>query len=292
MIKSLRYTLEGIGLSLLFYFFKILPPEKASNIGGYLGRTIGPKLAASRKAYKHLKMALPDKSKEEQDKIIRGMWENLGRVIAEYPHLEKISRDFATIKGREILDDLMKKQQPIIFIGAHMSNWEVNCMAAYTQLASPIDLTYRAPNNPWTAKLLEKARTLNGKLKAYQKSQESGIHIMRAMKQNRMIGILIDQKYNEGLKAGFFGHPAMTNPIFVKLCQRFKCPLVPVRNTRKNGCRFELEICEPIPVFDDMGNPRDILDVIEDSHRLLESWISENPDQWMWLHRRWKSQKG
>ena len=176
------------------------------------------------------------------------------------------------------------------FIGAHMANWEVNCMAAYTQLNNPIDLTYRAPNNPWTASLLEKARTLNGRLKAYQKSQESGIHIMRAMKNNRMIGILIDQKYNEGVEAMFFGHPAMTNPVFVKLCQRFKCPLVPVRNTRKNGCHFELEVCEPIPVLDNRGNPRNIKDVIEDSHRLLESWISEAPEQWLWLHRRWKEE--
>ena len=289
MIKSLRYTLEGLGLTLLFYFFKILPSQTASNIGGWLGKTIGPKLAASRKAYHHLSMAMPNKSKEEQDNIIRGMWENLERVIAEYPHLEAISREYTTIQGKDNFEDLLTKKQPVIFIGAHMANWEVNCMAAYTQLGNPIDLTYRAPNNPWTARLLEKARTLGGKLKAYQKSQESGIHIMRAMKENHMIGILIDQKYNEGVEANFFGAPAMTNPIFVKLCQRFKCPLVPVRNTRQDGCRFELEVCDPIPVFDEKGNPREIKAVIEDAHRLLESWITENPQQWMWLHRRWKS---
>ncbi|MDH5721874.1 MAG: lipid A biosynthesis acyltransferase [Alphaproteobacteria bacterium] len=289
MIKSLRYTLEGFGLSLLFYFFKILPPQTASNIGGWLGGTIGPKLAASRKAYHHLSMALPDTTKEEQKKIIRGMWENLGRVIAEYPHLETISREYTTIEGAEIFENLLTRKQPAIFIGPHMANWEVNCMAAYTQLNNPIDITYRAPNNPWTARLLEKARTLNGKLKAYQKSQESGIHIMRAMKENHMIGILIDQKYNEGLEAEFFGMPAMTNPIFVKLCQRFKCPLVPVRNIRQDGCHVKLKIYDPIPVFDEKGNPREIIDVIEDAHRLLESWITENPEQWMWLHRRWKS---
>lgn len=290
MIKSLRYGLEGIALTILFYIFKILPPESASNLGGWLGSTIGPRLAASRKARKHIKLALPQKTKDEQDQIIHGVWENLGRVIAEYPHLETISRDFTTIKGLDILDQLQTKKQPIIFIGAHIANWEVNGAASYTQRNNPIDLTYRAPNNPWTAQLLERSRTLGGKLKAYQKSQESGIHIMRAMKQNHMIGILIDQKYNEGVEASFFGQPAMTNPIFVKLCQRFKCPLVPVRTTRLRGCNFELEICDPIEVFDEQGQPRSLEDVIEEAHHLLESWISENPEQWIWLHRRWKTQ--
>lgn len=288
-MKKFRYLLEAMLLHMLFVLFSCLSAKKASDLGGFLGRSIGPHLSVNRKARRHIKNALPQKSFEEQELIIRGMWDNLGRVIAEYPHLKEISNKHTQIIGADYVQEYLKTKRPIVFIGAHLANWEINCAATYTQLGHSIDLTYRAPNNPWIDKLLEKCRTLSGRLKAFPKSRDSARLIMQSLKEKRSLGILIDQKFNEGVDVRFFDQSAMTNPIFVRLCQKYNCPLVPVRNERVNGCEFKLTVYKPIPVFNEDGSPREIEDVIKDAHNLLESWIIERPEQWIWLHRRWKS---
>ncbi len=287
-MKHIRYFFEAILLHSLFIFFKILPPKAASNIGGWIGRNIGYQLAATRKARRHLLMAMPDISQEEQDKIMRKMWDNLGRIIAEYPHLQRIGKDFTTIENKELLSSYINDDRPVIFIGGHIGNWEINSAATLMQLNHAVNLTYRAPNNPWTDRLLEKARTIKGRLKAFPKSRKSGRLLINTLKNNDSLGILIDQKYNEGIEVDFFNAPAMTNPVFVQLAQKYNALLVPIRCVRENGCNFKLITYPAIDLFDDSGVARDIKTVIKDAHEMLEGWIKENPAQWLWLHKRWK----
>lgn len=287
-LKTVRYALEAVFLYVLFFFFSIFPPETASNIGGWIGRTIGPKLAASRKARANIQLAFPDADRDTQNRIIAGMWDNLGRVIAEYPHLERISHDYTAIEGREILEHITQNNLPAVIFGAHISNWEVSGIAGVTRLNFPIELTYREPNNPWTAKLLHKSRTLDGCIKAHPKSRESGRQILQTLKEGRALGILIDQKYNEGIEVAFFDAPAMTNPIFVRVCQKYRCPLVPMRTIREQNCRFTVKFYPPLALFDEHENPLPVEDVIKQAHDILEGWIREKPEQWLWLHRRWK----
>ena len=287
-MKKIRYLFEAFFLKLLFILFKIMSPERASSIGGWIGRSIGPKLAASRKARNNLSQALQDLSEDQKNKIIAEMWENLGRVIAEYPHLEKLSQNNVIVKGEEHVQSITETEENAIFFSAHLANWEINCPAFFLRYNKDIDLTYRAPNNPWVDKMLIKARSLGGRLKGYPKSAESGRAIMQALRNKRCLGILIDQKYNEGMNIPFFGHAAMTNPVFVQLCQKYKCALIPIRNKRINGAHFELTAYPPLKTFEDDGEKRPIEDVIQDAHKLLESWIKEEPGQWLWLHRRWK----
>ena len=290
-MKKIRYFFEALFLYLVFAIFKCLPAKTASDIGGWIGRMIGPKLAASRKARKHILMALPEVDNERAGEIVRGMWENLGRVIAEYPHLETISRDHTSFENeKQILTLLEKKNQPVIFIGAHLSNWEINPIALLTHYNRSVDVTYRAPNNPWVAQLLDHARTLGNRVNAYPKSIASGRKIMQALKDGHALGILIDQKYNEGVDVPFFDMPAMTNPVSVLLCQRYHCPLVPVKNIRgKDGCSFRIITYPPLDLFDADGAPRPVEDVLKEAHVLLETWIKEYPEQWLWLHHRWKN---
>lgn len=287
-MKTVRYIFEAIIATILYGLFKILPPPMASNIGGWLGQTIGPHLAANRKAHKHLKIAFPDISEQEKTKIIKKMWDNFGRIFAEYPHLKTLSRDYTQIENYEILEPYIKANKPVIFIGAHLGNWEINCPATLTQLDHPMTLTYRAPNNPWIDKLLTKARNIDGRLKALPKSRASGKHIMQTMKENGFLGILIDQKYNEGIESTFFKHPTMTNPIFAQLAQKYECPVIPVRCERIEGCQFKLTIHPSIETHKN-EEKRPIEEIINDAHTLLENWITEKPEQWIWLHRRWKS---
>lgn len=290
-MKQIRYFLEAILLHLLFFIFGVLPVRTASNIGGWIGRAIGPRLATSRKALRNIETALPDLSSEQHHQAIKEMWDNLGRVIAEYPHLGTIVQEHTKTEGQEILHALFESDQGAIFFGAHLANWEVNCPSFLKQFDKPIDITYRAPNNPWSDKLLMKARTLGGQMKAYAKSRQGGKSLIEAVKNRHYIGMLIDQKYNEGLAVPFFGRPAMTNPVFVQLCQKYNAALIPVRNERLDGPNFKLTVYEPLALFDEQGEALPIETVIAKAHEHLEHWIKEAPGQWLWLHRRWDSAK-
>jgi KDO2-lipid IV(A) lauroyltransferase len=173
-----------------------------------------------------------------------------------------------------------------MMISGHCANWEAGGVGMLFILGKHVDLTYRAPNNPWADRMLMKARTLNGRLRAHSKSREGGQEIIRAMREGRYIGMLIDQKYNEGVAVPFFGRPAMTNPAFVQLARKFDYPLVPWQIERLKGTRFRITIHEPLIAADKRTE-----DVIAQAHSLLEDWIRKNPGQWLWLHRRWDSGK-
>lgn len=282
-MKQVRYLLEAIGVYIAFFIFSILSIQTASSLGGYIARNIGPRLAASRKALKHLKHALPHKSEQEYNIILKDMWDNLGRVFAEYPHLKNIGKNHVEIEGEENLNQITS-EQPAVFISAHICNWEVGAASLYIQKNILLDLIYRAPNNPYVHKILDQCRTLNGQIKTIPKSRIGMKEVMDCMKENRNIGILVDQKYNEGIPIPFFGYTAMTSPAFVQLAQKFDCPLILILGHRLQGTHFVMKIHPPI-----VTKNRNTEDVIQEVHSILEKWIETYPGQWLWLHRRWNA---
>ncbi len=293
MMKALRYIFEAIGVFLLYGVFKILPLDTASALGGILGRFIGMRMATTRKAKRRLQEAIPNLSEAEYTQILAGMWENLGRVVAEYPHLKQIGAERTVIQGQAILEDSVLAGKPAIIFGVHAANWEICAPTLLAQTGVDLHITYRAPNNPWVDKLLMRARTLRGRITAYPKSRESGRLIMGALKNNTPIGILIDQKYNEGVAVPFMGKVAMTNPAFVQLAQRFKCPIIPARNVRLPGkaVRFALTFYAPLGQEDEDAQPLPLENVVESAHLMIEEWIKDDPSCWLWLHDRWGSEQ-
>jgi KDO2-lipid IV(A) lauroyltransferase len=276
-MKKIRYACEAALVAVMLWFFKCLSPKRASNLGGMIARSIGPLLAVNRRAKKHLKLALPGKSEEEYADIIRGMWDNLGRVFAEYPHLEQIASTCVEFAGMEHFT----KKSPAILIAGHIANWEIAATSFYAR-GVPIDLIYRAPNNPAVDRMLKNYRSLQGKIHTYPKSKTGMRQVISALGQGHNLGILIDQKYNPGIPAEFFGQTAMTSPVFVQLAQKYNRPVYPVRVERLQGCNFRVTCFPPL----DTGQATET--AITEAHSLLEGWISERPDQWIWLHRRWK----
>lgn len=280
-MKQVRYFLEAIAVYILFALFRTLPTELASDMGGWLARTIGPKLAASRKALTNLRAALPARTDADHRSILAGMWDNLGRTFAEYPHLQKIAAKRTEIIGAEILTAL-PPGSPFILFSAHMGNWEVGSTSFYTQLDIATHPVYRAPNNPWIRSLLNRCRSLNNALSPIPKSRSGARRMIEALQNGEALGILIDQKYNTGLAVPFFGREAMTSPAFVQMAQKFQCPLIPVRGERLPGARFRITVFPPLEIKE-----RRLEEAIAQAHTLLEEWISERPEQWLWLHRRW-----
>ncbi len=278
-MKYIRYGFEALLVSILFMIFRILPLDTASRFGGFLGRNIGMHLAASRKARRNIELSLP---KAEADTVLRGMWDNLGRVMAEYPHLKRIARDRISISGGKHAKTAAKGNKGAVFMAAHFGNWEVIAAGIYTHFYDNVHVTYRAPNNPISDIILAYARTLGGKIKAHSKSRSGGRAMMRAIKDGAFLGVMIDQKYNEGIEADFFGRAAMTNPFFAQIARRYDVPLIPVYCRRTQGAYFELIFEPPMKLGQDDGTTIDL------AHARLETWIKESPEQWLWLHRRWK----
>lgn len=283
-MKYIRYIIEAFVLGIFLFLSKILPVYWASDIGGWIGRTVGPRLAASRKARTNIELALPNLSAEEVDKVISGMWDNLGRVMMEYPHLKHIARDRTEIIGGDILKRYAGK--PVVLISAHLANWEVTPISTYLQQQVKVSSVYRAPNNPIVDKLLNYSRSLGGRLGTIPKSKTGARNLVQELQSNHNVGILIDQKFNEGVPANFFGRPAMTSPVFVKLVQKFNCPLIPIYSERLPNARFRVIFQEPLDI-----EGKSVDESIALAHSILEDWIKEKPQHWLWLHRRWDSGK-
>lgn len=286
-MKRLRYLLEAVVLYSFYGLCAVLPPITASNLGGFIGRVIGPRLAASRKALRNLDAAMPGLSADEKKKIIAQMWDNLGRVMAEYPHLESIAKTRVTIINEDIVKNTLAAAEGGVFVAVHQGNWEVDMAILLVRFGVKPSLTYRAPNNPMTDRLLEKARTLRGRIHAIPKARSSGRDLMNVMRSKEYLGILVDQKYNEGIAINFFGRPAMTNPVAVMLCQKYKTPLIPVQNRRTGPAQFELTVYPPLSLFDENGEPLPLETVLTIINGMIENWIRQEPGQWLWLHRRW-----
>lgn len=279
-MKSLRYALETVLAYLTYGFFRLLPLETASDIGGKIVRALGPRMGISRVALRNINLAFPEKTPAEQARILDGMWENLGRVIAEYPHLRGIGPCIELV-GKEHLEKVAREGGPVIFFAGHLANWELCALTAKTR-GVDIHLVYRKPNNPGVDSLLRHARD-SGAKGHIEKGREGAREIVSVLKKKGVVGMLMDQKLNEGLAIPFFGRPAMTAPAIAQFALRMKCPIYPCRVERTGGCAFKVTVLPPL----DISGGADATRILTEINALLEGWIRERPGQWLWLHRRW-----
>jgi KDO2-lipid IV(A) lauroyltransferase len=282
-MKTLRYMAEAALLWASFFVFRMMGADTASSVGGWIGRTVGPRLAASRKAVTNLQNAFPDTSLKEAHDITTDMWKNLGQIIAEYPHLKDIILNKCEVVGEEHLHAI-GKDNPCIIIGAHIANWELLPFYFNYKIDWPVSGIYRAPNNPFVEKLLDQCRNPENRGNYIAKSHKGAREIVGTLRKGERLAVLIDQKYNQGIPVEFFGRPAMTSPSFAQLAGRYDCPILPFQVERLDGCNFRLTIHPPF-----RAEGRNDEDVLLKAHALLEDWIAQKPGQWLWLHRRWDS---
>lgn len=282
-MKKIRYLCEAVIVYFLMGIFKLLPVEQASAFGGWIGRNVAYHFSVTRKVMRHIENCLHTK-KDDTSRIAFDMWDNLGRLFAEYPHLPELYMTRSELIGVENLGNLPNtSNSPAIFFSGHLANWEI-AAPSLRQQHIDVDLIYRPPNNPYVKEILDRCRSMDGTLRTYAKSPQGMRQVITALKAGRRIGILIDQKYNQGIEVPFFGHPAMTSLAFIQLAKKFGCPLIPVQVERiKNSPQFRVTIHKPL----DLSKDDDSL--IMESHAMLESWIRKDPANWLWLHKRWKS---
>ncbi|CUW37380.1 putative Lipid A biosynthesis (KDO)2-(lauroyl)-lipid IVA acyltransferase [Magnetospirillum sp. XM-1] len=284
--KELRQRLEALGARVVWGLFAALPLDAASGLGGWLGRTVGPLLGGvNRVARRNLKAAFPEKSDAEIKTIIADMWDNIGRVAGEFPHLKRIAAERVELIGGENIDLLRDDGKAGIFISGHMGNWEVNGAVAAAR-GLPLNLVYRAANNPYVEDLYRKGRA-DACHALIQKGPEGARQALITLKKGGHLGMLVDQKMNDGVAIPFFGRDAMTAPAQAVFATKFKCPLVPARVERIKGAHFRVTVLPPMEFPHTNDNHEDNRLLLVRINALLEEWIRERPAQWLWVHRRW-----
>jgi len=278
---------EAAALLVVMTMFACLPVDWASGLGGFIGRTAGPRLGLSRRALRNLRQAMPKNSEAENRRILRGMWDNLCRTVAEYPHLARIS---ASASGRveivngQALTGLAGTAKPGILFGGHLGNWEIGSSTVHRLMGASVISVYRATNNPWVDALM---RRFHRTRRAVPKGSEGGRELVRQLRQGGSIAMLVDQKQNDGIAVPFFSRDAMTAPAVARLGYRFGCPIIPVRFERLAGARFRCTVMSPIEVAGTGDAARDLLATMTRVNAMLEAWIRARPEQWLWIHSRW-----
>jgi KDO2-lipid IV(A) lauroyltransferase len=287
--RRLLDALEGGAAWVLFGIFRLLPLEWASGIAGSLARVLGPRLAISRRARQNLRRALPDLSDERVEQALSGMWDNLGRVAAEYAHLGqyRVYEPGGRIEmaGAENIRRYGATGERAIFFSGHFGNWEVATLAV-TQAGLGVAEIYRAANNPIVDGIVNHARSVVGS-ELVPKGTVAARRALAALKQGRHIALLVDQKMNDGIPVPFFGRDAMTAPALAKFALHFRCAVVPVRIDRLPRARFRITAEAPLSYECTGDAQRDTLALMTQVNQVLERWIRDKPDHWFWLHRRW-----
>ena len=283
--RTLAHPLEAAGAVLLFGVFRMLPVDVASAIGGFIGRALGPRTAISRRADRNLKRAMPELGAADRARIVRGMWDNLGRVLAEYPHIPKIVSERVELVGVENADAMRGAGKSGILFSGHLANWELFALTA-RKYDFPYVQVYRAPNNPLIDRMMRKARRL-GDDAILPKGAAGARKALEVLKRGGRLGMLVDQKMNDGISVPFFGIEAMTAPAVAQLGLRFNCPVLPARIERLGGCRFRVTAYPPLELNETSDRKADLLAAMTRINAMLEGWIRERPEQWLWLHRRW-----
>jgi Kdo2-lipid IVA lauroyltransferase/acyltransferase len=285
---SLVHRLQGWGAALCFGAFGVLPLDWASAVGGAIARLIGPRLGVSKRARLNIRRALPELADDEIADTIAQMWDNLGRLAAEYPRLRQI-RVFEAggrveTHGFEHMDRAVATGRRMIIFSGHIANWEIGMLAA-VQYGVEVAQIYRAANNPLVDRMITRFRGIGGEL--IPKGAVAARRAIAVLRRGAHLTMLADQKMNDGIPVPFFGRPAMTSSALASLALRFDCDVLPARVERLGGAHFRLTVFPPLPLPRSGDHHADVAALMARVNQTLEEWIRDRPEEWFWLHRRW-----
>jgi KDO2-lipid IV(A) lauroyltransferase len=285
----------GVGL---LRFVRRFDPIRSSELSARLMRRIGPLTKYHRIGRQNLAVAFPEKSKAERDALLIRVWENLGRTIGEYPHLDRLwDFDWEHLhEGRIVSDDaavfnlLRDDGRPGVIFAAHLGNWELPALltALYGFKGGVV---YRAPNNTRVAAEVKRIR--EGLMGQLIPTGIEGVIVARTiLEDGGHVGMLVDQHSRTGTPVTFFGRECLANPLLARLARLYDCPIVGVRAVRLPDHRFRIAAAGPIDPPRDAKGRIDEQATMQVITSIIEGWVREHPEQWLWLHRRWRKLSG
>ena len=286
-MRHIKYFLQFIFAIISFIIFKFLGARLASKMSGKVFEIIGPFFRSEEIINSNIKRAFPNIEKSEMKKIKNFMWNNYGRIFAEYMFIKnfrsgKLSSEIY-IEGKNILSEIINSKKQVIFISGHLSNFELMAMSL-EKTGINLSAIYRPLNNIFLNKIMERIRKKY--ICKYQiKKGIGGLkNLIKLKKKNFSTALMIDQRVSEGILSNFFGEKAFTTTIPAQLIKKFNIPVVPVYIERTKDIKFKIIIDKPIYFSKDDT----IQEITDELNKILEAMIIKKPEQWIWSHNRWK----
>jgi Kdo2-lipid IVA lauroyltransferase/acyltransferase len=275
---------------------KLTDRRRAANFAGGALRRLGPLLPEHRVGREQLRAAFPNKSDAEIGHILGGVWDNLGRVAAEFVHLDEmrvVGPESDSPNAIILEPDMLERCRRLIHGKAtlsflcHTANWEMSGVVA-KQLGANSAVLYRRPNIASISDAVVKLRAgVMGPM--IPTGLDAPVRLARLLQDGVHVGMLVDQHFTKGVDVTFFGRRCKANPLIAMLARQVECPIFGLRIVRLPDCnRFRGEITEPIDPPRDADGRIDIAGTMQAITAVIEGWVREYPEQWLWLHRRWR----
>ena len=286
-MNKLKYFVQFILIVLFFLIFKILGLKLASFISGKFFQLIGPIFRSKKLIHSNIKKAFPKIDEKDLKNITKSMWNNYGRVFAEYMFMKNFRNDKLQnnieIVGKEILEDIKNSNQKAVFISGHFSNFELMAMQI-EKVGIKLAAIYRPLNNMFLNLVMEKIRK-RYICKTQIKKGIGGLkQLLKFSNEGYSTALMIDQRVSQGIKSNFFNEKAFTTTIPAQLVKKFKIPIVPIFIERYEGIKFKMTVHKPIYFSDEQT----IEDITSQLNEILEKMVLSDPNYWIWSHNRWK----
>ena len=280
-------------ISLTLWIIRLIPLKFAARMFESFARWFGPKIWRHKVVMDNLAIAFPEKSIEERKQLAIDNWAQMARTLIEYIYLDEVfnlevemeESDTIEIVNGETFQKLRDDGLPAILFTGHIANFELLPMVS-AKFGLQIQSMYRRPNNKHAAAQAEESRKSYGD-KFIASGAGASFQLMSALERGEHVGLLVDQKFRRGIKIPFFGKEAKTNPLLAKLARRYDCPVHGARSIRLPDGRFRLEITDELVLPRDKNGDVDIRGTTELVTYVIEEWVREYPEQWLWMHRRW-----
>ena len=288
--RAARHVCEAVAAQVLFGLLGALPVGWASALGAALGGCIGPLLPVHRQGLDNLAPCAAGAFAGGGPARVRGA---CGVISVASLRNTRILHRFSVdapggrieLVGRAHLDEARRSPTGGIFVSGHIGNWEV-CVPPLEQSGIPVTVVYRAANNPIVDRMIARFRSAVMQHRV-PKGHDGTRELVRSLGAGKHVALLVDQKHNTGIPVPFFGRDAMTAPAVATFALRYDCPIWPVRVERLGGVAFRATIYPKLAVPEQGTREERIHATMVAINRILEGWIRERPEQWLWLHRRW-----
>ena len=286
-MSKIKYFFQFLIVIFVFFIFRLLGVKISSFIGGKIFQFIGPFFRSKKIIHLNIKRAFPNLEQKEIKKITSNMWNNYGRVFAEYMFIKKFRNNQLNnniiIEGKEILNDLKEKNIKAIFISGHFSNFELMAMQI-EKFGIKIAAIYRPLNNIFLNFIMENIRTKYICKKQIKKGVGGLKDLLKLNKEGYSTALMIDQRVSQGSRLNFFNEKAFTTTIPAQLVKKFNMPVVPIFIERFDGIKFKMKVHKPIYFSDNSS----IDNITGKLNKILEKMILDSPNYWIWSHNRWK----
>ena len=286
-MKKFFYLIQSIIIYFFYFISKIIGLKLSRIVFSFIFIKVGNIFKSKKIIFNNLNKINPEINNLDKEIIVNKMWSNYGKTFAEYIFLNKFKKNSShiNIKNQKTIDEILKKDKPVVFISGHFANYELMSMEL-TKANVKLATIYRPLNNMFLNPFMEYLRK-NFVCKNQIKKGLNGVkESLEYMKNGHSVALMVDQRVSEGPRINFFNGRAHTTTLPAQLSSRFDCDIVPIYISRNQDDSFDMEILDPILISDNEKKDKEL--VTEKINTIIEKLILRDPSQWILTHNRWK----